>query len=140
MRSTVTVFLKTINYKSFKTTQKMKNISSTQQINVQRKTFNEKNEPIYRIYTVKINGDVPASHRMVQTELNAILVSEELTRIKAIQKKEAAIAAKKKAAKEKQQKMLAEKENPSKEGKSTNPAKRKKFYHKNKVNKYVRHQ
>lgn len=110
-------------------------------INIVRTTFNEKNEPTKNIYFVKINGDVPASHRMIQSELNAISESERLAKMMADRKRKEAKEAKKKAEeKERMEKMIAKKEAIVEEGKSMNSAKRKKFYHKKKVNNYVRHQ
>lgn len=110
-------------------------------INVLRTTFNEDMQPIKTVYTVKINGDVPASHRMVQSENNAIFEHEEQMKNEFIRKKKNAKAikeAKKKAAKI--DKIVAQKESTIEEGKKTNPTKQKKFYHKKKVNNYVRHQ
>lgn len=112
-------------------------MKNTRMSSIQRKTVNSKLQLVNEIYTVKINSDVPTSHNMIQSEINAIFESERLAQIEADRKRK---AAKKKAIEAKLNKTITQKEAIVEEGKKMNPAKRKKFYNKKKVNNYVKHQ
>ena len=119
----------------------MKNISSTQRINIARKVVTSDDKTTYKIHTIKINGDVPASHRMVESEANNILMIERKAKLETIRKKKEIAASKEvKKKAEEAAKIIAQKESGVEETENMGSEKRKKNVSQKKVNNYVKHQ